>query len=220
MKVHTSSTQNEGIHNENDTTTILVTGETSNWKSRVSQRGSDEKCRKSAILIAIVIIGLILTGSVIGFLQLSHHGSSTMHKGSTASVLHDDGKVIPDILHWFNNKTRILDQKDENSTIDVQDTLYMQPLYRNYLLQTLYEYLSEECRIRMDKNDIIFQHVAMTYGGPWVVPPPPLDDGIDNNNTKTPRRLTKEQVPDVKFCFLSFVFRNFFDSTSCHPGTP
>ncbi len=53
--------------------------------------------------------------------------------------------------------------------ITLEGTSGTQPLYRNYLLQTIYEY-SFKSAIRIDKNDPIFQHISMTYGGPWTVP--------------------------------------------------
>ena len=220
MEVHTSSTQNGGIHNENESAAGPLSRGANNGKSRVSQRDvnlrirsylreSDENCRESATLVAIVIIGLIVTGSVIGFLQLGHHDPSAMHKGAHASMSHQDGEVIPDIPHWFINKTRSVDDEVESGTIDYQDTLGIQPLYRNYLLQTIYEY-SFQSVIVVDKNDIIFQHVSMTYGGPWIVPPPPDDDddvGIEGEVTETQRRLQNEQAIAEKFgntVFLSF----------------
>ena len=206
MPVHTSSTQNGGIHTENASTTTTQTRGANNGKSRISQRDvnlrirsylreSDENCRESATLVAIVIIGLIVTGSVIGFLQLGHHDPSAIHKGSHASISHQDGERLPTHLNrWLKNKTNVFDEDVESGTIAEQETLGIQPLYRNYLLQTIYEY-SFQSAIRVDKNDIIFQQVSMTYGGPWIVPPP------DPEGTKE-RRLQNEQALAEKFCFV------------------
>ncbi len=78
------------------------------------------------------------------------------------------------------------DSAVENGTIDSEETLGIQPLYRNYLLQTIYEY-SFKSAIRVDKNDPIFQHVPMKYGGPWTVPPAPSS----NNNRRAMHTLRK-----------------------------
>ena len=210
----TSSSQQNGT-NQDDTTQSLTQQES---KNKISQRDvnkriqsylkeSDENCRESATLVAIVIIGLIVTGSVIGFLQLGHHDPSTIHKGSHASVTHIDGEQLPGSLKdWFLNKTNEIDEAAETGTINETLTLGIQPLYRNYLLQTIYEY-SFQSAIRIDRNDPIFQHVSMTYGGPWVVPPPPYDD--DDEEQQTQRRL-QEELSDIFFVFFILALNAFF----------
>ena len=185
--VEVELTSNHIAMNPNTSSTVLhrssETAQSLNPQSRVSQRDvnkriqsylreSDENCRESATLVAIVIIGLVVTGSVIGFLQIGHHDPSTIHKGSHASVAHFDGEELPNNLPlWLQNKGNEIDAEIVNNELPQNETLGIQPLYRNYLLQTLYEY-SFESAIRIDKNDPIFQHVSMTYGGPWIVPLP------------------------------------------------
>eukprot|EP01083_Nonionella_stella_P201285 736472_1 len=165
-------------------------------------RESDENCRESATLVAIVIIGLVVTGSVIGFLQLGHHDTASIHKGAHARNTHFDGEELPNLSGWFDNKIAKTDIEIENGTIDLEETLGIQPLYRNYLLQTIYEY-SFKSAIRVDKNDPIFQHVSMTYGGPWTVPSAPSNNrrvlqNDDDGDTNGPEDENIESDTDTE----------------------
>jgi hypothetical protein len=142
---------------------------------------------------------------------LGHSDIHVQHKGAHAENTHFHGEaIIPDLNKWFNTKVDVIDSDIENNQLPFIDKLGIQPLYRNYLLQTLYEYsftnaipISKTTKTKTYKNNNnnnvehhIFNHVSMTYGGPWTVPPEPsiIPDIEDLDDYRSRRRiLTRTQ---------------------------
>ena len=124
---------------------------------------SDENCKESATLIAIVVIGLIVTGTVIGLLKLGHSDAHLNHKGSHAQTTHTSYT-----LPWFEAHMEGISKDISNNTLSVTDEYGMQPLYRNYLLQQLYEMgMDYESRIVIGEN--MYEYISVAHGS-WIPP--------------------------------------------------
>lgn len=64
---------------------------------------SDSNCKESATLVTIILAGLLIAGSVVGFLALRNH-SSVKYKGSHLEYV-DDESVEHSIMHSFLIRT-------------------------------------------------------------------------------------------------------------------
>ena len=108
-------------------------------------------------------------GTVIGLLKLARTDPHLNHKGSHASTTHTSYS-----LPWFETHVGSIDREIQNGSLSVQDEAGMQPLYRNFLLQELYNLGLDDGRTVIDdtqpKNGKNFyQYVSVAYGS-WIPP--------------------------------------------------
>ena len=121
-------------------------------------------------LFFVFVFCFVLLGTVIGLLKLARTDPHLHHKGSHASTTHTS-YADP----WFEEHETSIRHEIENGSINEMDTLGMQPLYRNFLLQELYSMgYDDEGRTVIDDTQPkhgtnFYQYVSVAYGS-WIPP--------------------------------------------------
>lgn len=75
---------------------------TEEQKKRIASylKENDENCKESTTLILIIVIGLLVALSIVGFLAIRNN-SSVKYKGSHTTYEHDSNSVCMKIVHVF-----------------------------------------------------------------------------------------------------------------------
>eukprot|EP01083_Nonionella_stella_P266186 900799_1 len=122
-----------------------------NKKKRIASylKDNDENCKESTTLILIIVIGLLVALSIVGFLAIRNH-SSIKYKGAHTTYEHSSNSTIMDMVwgKWTWLQNLYLGLTNSSNTNATSDSLALQgiialeeelndfqPIYRNPLLQ-------------------------------------------------------------------------------------
>eukprot|EP01083_Nonionella_stella_P135487 412154_1 len=102
---------------------------------------NDANCKESTTLILIIVIGLLVAMSIVGFLTIGNH-SAVKYKGSHTTYEHALTASNTSILSEVYSR----DAKEMQAIVAIEEELNdLQPIYRNPLLQKLYAMNNERC---------------------------------------------------------------------------
>merc|ERR1712228_326858 len=157
---------------------------------------NDENCKESTTLILIIVIGLLVALSIVGFLAIRNN-SSVKYKGAHTTYEHSSNRTILDMVWgkwtWLQNLYLDIDQNNTmiNETIFHEDAQEIQaivaieeelnnfqPIYRNPLLQKLYATQSSECMTANNGDDNLYNFISIKHGA-WIPSETYLKEAVD-----------------------------------------
>ncbi|ETO22012.1 hypothetical protein RFI_15188 [Reticulomyxa filosa] len=173
---------------------VLGTEETSDIDDRgmgLSQMNqeSDENCKESSTLVAIIVIGLIVAGTVIGYLQLGKSKHVT-YKGSHVDIQHINGEK----LEWWQEN---VDRLSKGKNVSIKEQYIAQPIYRNDLLQSMYDVKPYH---PVNVQSTFFHWVSVLYGL-WTPTPAQLEYAFYNHSL-VEREIRQEEAEHDEILFV------------------
>jgi len=165
---------------------------TEEQKKRIASylKENDENCKESTTLILIIVIGLLVALSIVGFLAIRNN-SAVKYKGAHTIYEHSSNQSILDVVWgkwtWLQNEFFGIAANNTNASKDVQELVAIvaleeelddfQPIYRHPLLQQLYKDSNDDdCLVVGD--DSVFQFLTIKHGA-WIPSKQYLQEAVD-----------------------------------------
>eukprot|EP01083_Nonionella_stella_P004386 12679_1 len=169
---------------------------------------NDENCKESTTLILIIVIGLLVALSIVGFLAIRNN-SAIKYKGSHTTYEHGVDYSNATFMNrmwskwnWLQNlyfdlNTNTTEESEEiRAIIALEEELNdFQPIYRIPLLQRLYA--SDDSRCNGASDDSVYNLISIKHGS-WVPSAQYLEEALDFSWSDYESEQEKEEIELVQ----------------------